>query len=56
MTLRMLIKVHVSMPIDWKPADEKISIDAKMVAGNFTPGPVPYTQELKKPQGRRLDE
>jgi GTP cyclohydrolase II len=45
---------RVNIPDSLIPADARVEMDAKMAAGYFTPGPVPDSDELKKPKGRDL--
>jgi GTP cyclohydrolase II len=45
---------RVNIPDSLIPADARVEMDAKMAAGYFTPGPVPDSEELKKPKGRDL--
>jgi GTP cyclohydrolase II len=46
---------RVNIPDALIPADARVEIDAKMAAGYFTPGPVPDSDELRKPKGRGFD-
>jgi len=50
------VKNRVQIPADLIPEDAHVEMEAKKAAGYFTPEDVKDTEELKKVQGRKLDE
>lgn len=52
----IVVKNRVQIPDDMIPQDARVEMEAKKAAGYFTPGEVLGTDDLKKIQGRKLDE
>ncbi|PIP96748.1 MAG: hypothetical protein COW00_17000 [Bdellovibrio sp. CG12_big_fil_rev_8_21_14_0_65_39_13] len=47
---------RIEIPPELIPADAQVEIEAKKAAGYFTPGSIKQDDDLKKVQGRKIDE